>query len=1555
MMSDGAHVPTEQELSDLYEDVWKAYSEAHIVPKIPVNMNNIASANPSPAPPQTTASPLQNNDPNDYFTRQTLVPPPPPPPLPPPTPPSVTPPTQRRYRPLPPIPRGSLLTSPSPPMIPPYSPPMVEPASSSASSAFPGPISIAPSNSFSTIESGEKTVTQLHSFDHFPNLPMGARPPTIPGLNHVGMTNGYSSPSAEDNAANVQYSLPYRTSPETLAYTQATDGGPLTPHSSSQYSLATNPQMTPWNTSPEIQLTQLAASSNYGLLAHSSPNIQLDQQTLSMASPSDDSVFFDPGPSFNTRPVIDYGRVLADVGRFPNNTGETIDDVVEVASEEDDPMRFVNWALLSHVAVRLRDKVPRSTHVKGSIPYPRAFTGKDIVVTIHAQIQRELVVNLGGSAGDRRAALHVARSLQSQLFFYEVEWNSRTLQDGVEDVYMFMDDQEGDDAPIEREELPTGVITYLTRCYAPDCGGAACYSYSCPHRTNSLLQQLPDPLESSPEPSTAVWAEKMPPEIIQALPEREVKRQTIIHTLITKEEQYIKDLDILESIFIKPLQKANPPVISPLDLEEFIDQVFHNILDIRECNRRLLEVLYVRQREQGPVIERIGDVFLDAATEFRNTYPTYVGHHPIAEKRVKEELERNSEFRLFIERCSRQRLPRSMEGSRLLDLRHYLSRPAEHLQKYPVLLDAIVNETHKNNPDRDFLQEAIDAIKNLQQVAQLRTFQSAMGKGFTGKWEWNDLVSREMIKGLTKEEIKRQSVIFELIKGEMAYVRDLEVIENLYVQPLRNVEPLIILPDNLDRFIRDVFSNFAELHAHHRRLLDGLHEIQREEHPRIRSITAALFDAALNFREAYMEYIPNYPIAEYRIDDELARNPRFRSFYDQCSKHPDAGRLDMKNFINRPIPRLLRYELLLRNIHEDTPSLHDDRESIPQVIEVIKALGKETEPGVQSAKLKVEVWRYNSDLVFKSGEFIDMDLLNEQRSLLHTGKLLRPPEGGLTTWTEVFVLLFDNYLVLTKVREKEGITKYHVNKRPIPLDLLALYNFSDPPLHRATGILRNFRGGGQSTENPLQEGSDSRLAFPMTLLHTGRAGGMLVLYTESAAIREEWKQKLEEALGLRTVVQESNKVFEIETLSIETFLMYQGNAVQLQTPWKDGNHSLTGKVTCSVPFTTADGRALVAVGCDEGLWMGFRHDSRSMQRVLHIKKVTQCEMLDEFGVFLVLADKVLFAYHIEALVPSNPNMAQPLQKMNTIVHKEIQFFRSGKLNGRTLVVFMRKDGSNSHFYVVEPVFDKINEKAKAPSGIASRILGSKTSWFRDYRRFIHTCEAYDVVFLKAKLGILCSRGFEILETTGFQDIVNIPLHDDARLSHMAKRCESCRPIGMFRSAENEFLLCYNEFGVYVNKRGIPNRPSTGTGTIEWEGRAESVAIHPPYILLFDNQFIEIRHIKTGRLAQIIQGSDVRFLWNSLGPDSSAAIVPSGGAEDHTIQEPRVHAVMSIHEPGMHPNGRAAKPISQHIFELIPTIPLYLPGSLASPSTMTYFPQSYSPPRSPPLRANHLIR
>ena len=218
--------------------------------------------------------------------------------------------------------------------------------------------------------------------------------------------------------------------------------------------------------------------------------------------------------------------------------------------------------------------------------------------------------------------------------------------------------------------------------------------------------------------------------------------------------------------------------------------------------------------------------------------------------------------------------------------------------------------------------------------------------------------------------------------------------------------------------------------------------------------------------------------------------------------------------------------------------------------------------------------------------------------------------------------------------------------------------------------------------------------------------------------------------------------------------------------------------------------------------------------------------------------------------------------------------------------------------------------------------------------------------------------------------VTIPQSDNIRYAHLAKRCESARPVGMFRSSDDEFLLCYDggaryefyspsemihwafvEFGMYVDKRGTPSRSPP---TLEWEGVATHAAWHPPYVVLFSPSFIEVRHVDTGRLAQIIPGNDIRCIWDGRG--SSLAPAPMPGPEgwvEGVAQEARVHAVMTAAEPPGNP-ARPSRAVAQHVFQLVPTIPLYLPGSLSSPSNSTYFPQA-SPPNSPSLTPRHSWR
>ena len=106
----------------------------------------------------------------------------------------------------------------------------------------------------------------------------------------------------------------------------------------------------------------------------------------------------------------------------------------------------------------------------------------------------------------------------------------------------------------------------------------------------------------------------------------------------------------------------------------------------------------------------------------------------------------------------------------------------------------------------------------------------------------------------------------------------------LFIRPLRTADPPVIPRDRLSSFLNEVFHNYTDILEHQRKLLNQLQEIQRDEHPFIRSISAPLLDAALNWHDAYVEYVPNYPIAWYRVDEEIVNNPEFKKFFDVCIK-----------------------------------------------------------------------------------------------------------------------------------------------------------------------------------------------------------------------------------------------------------------------------------------------------------------------------------------------------------------------------------------------------------------------------------------------------------------------------------------------------------------------------------------------------------------------------------------------------------------------------------------------------------------------------------------------
>lgn len=135
-------------------------------------------------------------------------------------------------------------------------------------------------------------------------------------------------------------------------------------------------------------------------------------------------------------------------------------------------------------------------------------------------------------------------------------------------------------------------------------------------------------------------------------------------------------------------------------------------------------------------------------------------------------------------------------------------------------------------------------------------------------------------------------------------------------------------------------------------------------------------------------------------------------------------------------------------------------------------------------------------------------------------------------------------------------------------------------------------------------------------------------------------------------------------------------------------------------------------------------------------------------------------------------------------------------------------------------------------------------------------ESSSIHFLRSTLCVGCARGFEVvsLETTETQSLLD---QADTSLDFVARK-ENVKPIHIERM-NGEFLLNYSDFSFFVNRNGWRARPDW---RIAWEGNPNSFALSYPYILAFEPNFVEIRHVETSELTHLMTGKNIRMLHSS---------------------------------------------------------------------------------------------
>lgn len=157
------------------------------------------------------------------------------------------------------------------------------------------------------------------------------------------------------------------------------------------------------------------------------------------------------------------------------------------------------------------------------------------------------------------------------------------------------------------------------------------------------------------------------------------------------------------------------------------------------------------------------------------------------------------------------------------------------------------------------------------------------------------------------------------------------------------------------------------------------------------------------------------------------------------------------------------------------------------------------------------------------------------------------------------------------------------------------------------------------------------------------------------------------------------------------------------------------------------------------------------------------------------------------------------------------------------------------------------------------------------------------------LAISTHRGVEVL-TLDKKQPWSVPLlRSDAPeaqeyLSTIAGRIKDLRPLGMFRLSESEFLVTYTECAVYVNQHGDVSR----SVVMEFVGKAQTACLYGKFLVLFNEDFVEVRNAMNGRLRQVIPGRNVVCLdTGGSFPASSSGISANGiahaGSTGHTVK------------------------------------------------------------------------
>ena len=245
---------------------------------------------------------------------------------------------------------------------------------------------------------------------------------------------------------------------------------------------------------------------------------------------------------------------------------------------------------------------------------------------------------------------------------------------------------------------------------------------------------------------------------------------------------------------------------------------------------------------------------------------------------------------------------------------------------------------------------------------------------------------------------RRNQVLEELHQTEHNYVQVLQTLQNVFKATLSKYPKVVSKGD-----LRTIFLNVDELLDAHHLFLDEMGAIMQKTTGRMIS---RCFAHHMNSFRCYGSFCCEIPDAIAKVK-ELEAKPVGMKVLEQAKKE-SKQRFSLKDLLNVPMQRILKYPLLLKELVKRTPEEHPDRPHLAEAKEAIDALAKYiNEAKKQHDNLK----SMTSSLRNYSGA-----PLSHYGNLIKDGDLMYKCEGGREKLKIRYCFLFSSAIIVCKPR-----------------------------------------------------------------------------------------------------------------------------------------------------------------------------------------------------------------------------------------------------------------------------------------------------------------------------------------------------------------------------------------------------------------------------------------------------------------------------------------------------------------------------------------------------------